>query len=466
MTAVDLRPLSRRLFEPRTIATQAIVPRIATYAILLLWTFVALMPLYWVFITSFKLPIQVDAGPFYLPFIDYQPTLDAWRYILVDIARDTLRPYVNSVVVALASTSLAVLVGSIAAYALVRIRFRVGIAAVASFIILLLAVIVAVGRLGLDWRLAAAVAIALFLFSLLTLARRFHRALTNGDIEFWMISNRIMPPVVAVLPIYLMFQKLHLLDTWTALIATYTAVNLPIVVWLTRDFFAAIPRDLEESAEIDGASKFRVLFTIALPLARSGLAATFMLVFILAWNEYLLALFLSNVKAQTMPLLVAGMNGTRGPQWWYMSVVIIIMIAPVVVIAAVLQKHITRGILLGAVKGCFLLLAAAALLSGPPAFSQNAPTDYRMWQRGYDRSTVYRSMNRTLTLPKAVPAPRVISPDNPLGQPQLEGPSRAYRGSLPRFSPQWLDYCRAKYNSFDPRTGKYLSYGGVYRTCR
>jgi multiple sugar transport system permease protein len=465
MTAVDTRPLHRRLFEPRTITTQALVPKIATYAVLLFWTFVALMPLYWVFITSFKLPIQVDAGPFYLPFIDYQPTLDAWRYILVDIARDTLRPYVNSVVVALASTCLAVLVGAIAAYALVRIRFRIKIAAVACFIILLLAVLIAVGYRGVDWRLAAAVAIALFLLCLSTLARRFERALTNGDIEFWMISNRIMPPVVAVLPIYLMFQKLHLLDTWTALIATYTAVNLPIVVWLTRDFFAAIPRDLEESAEIDGASKFRVLFTIALPLARSGLAATFMLVFILAWNEYLLALFLSNVKAQTMPLLVAGMNGTRGPQWWYMSVVIIIMIAPVVLIAAVLQKHITRGILLGAVKGCFVLLAAASLLSSP-AWSQNRPTDYRMWQRGYDRSTVYRNMTPALRMPDPVRVPRIVVPDNPGGRPELEGQARAYRGSLPMFSPEWLDYCRAKYNSFNPRTGKYLSYGGVYRTCR
>jgi multiple sugar transport system permease protein len=465
MTAVDTRPLHRRLFEPRTITTQALVPKIATYAVLLFWTFVALMPLYWVFITSFKLPIQVDAGPFYLPFIDYQPTLDAWRYILVDIARDTLRPYVNSVVVALASTCLAVLVGAIAAYALVRIRFRIRIAAVASFIILLLAVVIAVGYLGVDWRLAAAVAIALFLLCLSTLARRFERALTNGDIEFWMISNRIMPPVVAVLPIYLMFQKLRLLDTWTALIATYTALNLPIVVWLTRDFFAAIPRDLEESAEIDGASKFRVLFTIALPLARSGLAATFMLVFILAWNEYLLALFLSNVKAQTMPLLVAGMNGTRGPQWWYMSVVIIIMIAPVVIIAAVLQKHITRGILLGAVKGCFVLLAAASLLSSP-AWSQNSPTDYRMWQRGYDRSTVYRNMTPALRTPDPVRVPRIVVPDSPGGRPELEGQARAYRGSLPMFSPEWLDYCRAKYNSFNPRTGKYLSYGGVYRTCR
>ena len=143
----------------------------------------------------------------------------------------------------------------------------------------------------------------------------------------------------------------RLLDTQIALIATYTAVNLPIVVWLTRDFFAGIPIDLEESAEIDGASKFRVFFTIALPLVRSGLVATFLLVLILAWNEYLLALFLSNANAQTMPVLVSAQNTTRGPQWWNMSVLIVVMIAPVVVIASVLQKHIARGLLVGAVKG-------------------------------------------------------------------------------------------------------------------
>ena len=253
--------------------------------------------------------------------------------------------------VALSSTFLAVLIGSLAAYALVRIRFRVKLAGVAFFIVLLAAVIVAVHGFGVRWPVAGAVAIALFLLFLGTVARRTKRAVGNNDIEFWIISNRIMPPIVAVLPIYIMFQQLRLLDTWTALIATYTAVNLPIVVWLTRDFFAGIPLDLEESAEIDGASKLRVFFTIALPLVRSGLVATFMLVLILAWNEYLLALFLSNAKAQTMPVLVSAQNTTRGPQWWYMSVLIVIMIAPVIAIAAALQKHIARGILVGAVKG-------------------------------------------------------------------------------------------------------------------
>jgi multiple sugar transport system permease protein len=338
-----------RLLEPASIDEQAPLARILTYVLLALWSLVVLIPLYWVLITSFKGAGEVNDGPFYLPFVDFEPNLDAWRFMLVE--NNTSGPYLNSVVVALASTILAVLIGSLAAYALVRIRFRVKLAAVAAFLLLLVAVIVAVVTFGAPWPLAVAVALALYLLALGTIGRRTRAALGNNDVEFWMISNRIMPPIVAVLPIYVMFQSLGLLDTRTALIATYTAVNLPIVVWLTRDFFAGIPVDLEESAELDGASKFRVFFTIALPLVRSGLVATFLLVLILAWNEYLLALFLSNANAQTMPVLVSAQNTTRGPQWWNMSVLIVVMIAPVVVIASVLQKHIARGLLVGAVKG-------------------------------------------------------------------------------------------------------------------
>ncbi|RWF16699.1 MAG: carbohydrate ABC transporter permease [Mesorhizobium sp.] len=329
--------------------SQAPVAKIVTYALLFLWTLVVVVPLYWVLITSFKGPGEVDNGPFYLPFVDFAPSLQAWDFMLVQ--NYTLRPYMNSVIVAVASTLLAVLIGSLAAYALVRIRFQVKLAAVAIFLILLTAIIVAVATFGVRWEIAIAVAAALFIIALFTLVGRTKLAVGNNDIEFWMISNRIMPPIVAVLPIYVMFQQMRLLDTQVALIATYTAINLPIVVWLTRDFFAGIPLDLEESAQIDGASKFRVFFTIALPLVRSGLVATFLLVLILAWNEYLLALFLSNADAQTMPVLVSAQNTTRGPQWWNMSVLITVMIAPVIVISTILQKHIARGLLVGAVKG-------------------------------------------------------------------------------------------------------------------
>ncbi|TIP74174.1 MAG: carbohydrate ABC transporter permease [Mesorhizobium sp.] len=347
--SAEPRSLARRLFEPASIDSQAPVARIVTYVLLFLWTLVVVIPLYWVFITSFKGPGEVDSGPFYLPFVDFAPSLQAWDFMLVQ--NYTLRPYMNSVVVAVASTLLAVLIGSLAAYALVRIRFQVKLAAVAIFLILLTAIIVAVATFGVRWEIAIVVAAALFVIALFTLVGRTRLAVGNSDIEFWIISNRIMPPIVAVLPIYVMFQQMRLLDTQVALIATYTAINLPIVVWLTRDFFAGIPLDLEESAQIDGASKFRVFFTIALPLVRSGLVATFLLVLILAWNEYLLALFLSNADAQTMPVLVSAQNTTRGPQWWNMSVLITVMIAPVIVISTILQKHIARGLLVGAVKG-------------------------------------------------------------------------------------------------------------------
>jgi multiple sugar transport system permease protein len=347
--SAEPRSLARRLFEPASIDSQAPVARVVTYALLFLWALVVVVPLYWVLITSFKGPGEVDNGPFYLPFVDFAPSLQAWNFMLVQ--NYTLRPYMNSVVVAVASTLLAVLIGSLAAYALVRIRFQVKLAAVAIFLILLTAIIVAVATFGVRWEVAIAMAAALFIIALFTLVGRTRLAVGNNDIEFWIISNRIMPPIVAVLPIYVMFQQMRLLDTQVALIATYTAINLPIVVWLTRDFFAGIPLDLEESAQIDGASKFRVFFTIALPLVRSGLVATFLLVLILAWNEYLLALFLSNVDAQTMPVLVSAQNTTRGPQWWNMSVLITVMIAPVIVISSILQKHIARGLLVGAVKG-------------------------------------------------------------------------------------------------------------------
>ena len=345
----EARTLRQRLFEPSALDRQAPVAKFVTYALLALWTLVVVVPLYWVFVTSFKLPGQVANGPYYVPFVDFAPSLDAWNFMLLQ--NNTLGPYLNSVVVALGSTFIAVLFGALAAYALVRTRLEVKLAMVGVFLILLVALIAAVATLGVPWNIALGVATALFFIALFTIGRRTKTALGNSDVEFWIISNRIMPPIVAVLPIYVMFQQLRLLDTQVALIATYTAVNLPIVVWLTRDFFAGIPLDLEESAEIDGASKFRVFFTIALPLVRSGLVATFLLVLILAWNEYLVALFLSNAEAQTMPVLVSAQNTTRGPQWWNMSVLIVVMIAPVVVISSLLQKHIARGLLVGAVKG-------------------------------------------------------------------------------------------------------------------
>lgn len=321
-----------------------------SYVLLGAWAVVVLFPLYWLVVTSVKTPIEVNGGPFYLPFRDFKPTLESWRYIFVDLREDTFRPYLNTVVVGLTSTALTLLLGSMAAYGLVRMRYRVRLGAVASFLAAL-AVAVAATIAGAPWQLAVIGGVGLFLLLLQTVARRSRRALGNDDIAFWMISQRMLPPVAVVIPIYIFFQQLGLLDTWPALIIAYVASHLPIVVWLMRDYFQSVPLELEESAAIDGASRYRVFRSVVLPLSVPGLVATFLFVLVFAWNEYLIALFLTSANAQTLPLTVAAQNATRGPQWWYMSVLILIMIVPVIAMAIALERYIARGLLVGAVKG-------------------------------------------------------------------------------------------------------------------
>ncbi|MDR6406901.1 carbohydrate ABC transporter permease [Paraburkholderia terricola] len=341
----------KRLFVPMRLDEIPIGTRVIAYGLLGLWTLVVLFPLYWMAITSFKLPIDVSNGPAYVPFVDFKPSLDAWHYIFVDLGPDTYRPYMNSLVIATLSTVAAVFLGSMAAYALARIEYKPPVAAVGLAVLMLALVVAAVGWGGVDLRIAVAVCGALFFLLLRPIVRRARRHLANDDIIFWMISQRILPPVVTVIPIYLTFKSAGLLDTRTALIITYATANLPIVVWLMFDFFASVPKEIEESAQIDGATRFAILFGIVVPLVAPGIVATGLLVLILSWNEYLFALFLSTANAQTLPLLVAAQNATRGPQWWNMSVLILIMILPVMLLTLTLQRFIVKGILVGAVKG-------------------------------------------------------------------------------------------------------------------
>lgn len=322
-----------------------------SYILLAIWTFVVLFPLYWLVVTSLKLPLDVNTGPYYIPFVDFQPSLHAWKYVLVgDLSNDTIRPYINTVVVALSSATLALVLGTAASYALTRFRYEPKLGVILLFIgsLILGTVLMLV---GVPWPVAVAIFLAVFVILWQTIGKRFRRSLGNNDIAFWLISQRMLPPVAVVIPIYILFQRLHLLDTRTALIITYIAVNLPIVVWLMRDYFLTIPIELEEMASIDGASRYRTFISIVLPLSVPGLVATFLFILVFAWNEYLLALFLSGADAQTLPLTIAAQNATRGPQWWYMSVLILIMILPVIVIAIFLERYIARGLLVGAVKG-------------------------------------------------------------------------------------------------------------------
>ncbi len=341
----------RRWFQSKSINAPSPVGAVLSYLVLGFWALLILFPLYWLIITSFKISSQVAEGPFYIPFVDFKPSLDAWRYVLVgDLSRDTLRNFGNTLLVAPVSSLIALTLGATAAYALVRFEYHPRVGAILTFIGCLILSMILIS-IGLPWQIALTVSGAVFVILLQTIGRRFKRALGNNDIAFWMISQRMLPPVAVVIPIYILFQRLHLLDTYTALIITYVTSNLPIVIWLMRDYISTIPIELEECASIDGASRYRIFWSIVLPLAVPGLVATFLFVLVFSWNEYLLALFISSARVQTLPLTIAAQNATRGPQWWNMSVLILIMIIPVIVIAIILERYITRGLLIGAVKG-------------------------------------------------------------------------------------------------------------------
>ena len=274
-----------------------------SYAALIAWSLVVIVPLYWTVVTAFKTRADVFNGPKYLPGIDYAPTLEHWQRFFVQDWRYFSQQYTNSVVIGLTSSILSVAIGALAAYALTRFKYVLG------------------GRLR------------------------------NREIAFWFVSQRILPPVAIVIPLFVLFQQVKLFDTQIGLIIAYAAFNLPLVVWLMQDYFAGIPPELEESALIDGCSRFQAFLRIVVPLVTPGLVATFLFVLVFAWNEYIIALFLTQSNAQTMPILIAAQNAQRGPEWSAICVLTIVTIAPVCVIAVFLERYISRGLLVGAVKG-------------------------------------------------------------------------------------------------------------------
>lgn len=324
---------------------------VVSYTLLGIWTFVVLFPIYWLLVTAFKLPIDVNTGPKFLPFIDFDPSMHAWEEMLVETGNMVTRPYTNTVIVGFSSAIIALGLGVFAAYGLVRFDYRPKVGLILSFLACIVLVAVAIIVAGLSWPVAVVIGLLVYLLMAQTIGKRFKAAMGNDDIAFWLISQRMLPPVAVIVPIYIIFQQLSLLNTHAALIITYITINLPLVIWFMRDYFMSIPIELEESAFIDGASRLQVLFKIVIPLSVPGLVATFLIILVFAWNEYVLGLFLSGADTQTMPVLVVAQNATRGPQWWNISLLVLLMIAPVIILAILLERFIARGILIGALKG-------------------------------------------------------------------------------------------------------------------
>lgn len=268
------------------------------YLVLLIALIFFLFPIVWVAATSLKLPGEYMHRPPIL--IPNNPTLNHYRNVMETRGNLALE---NSVVVASLATLFSLIVGTLAAYSLAR--FNTG----------------------------------------------------GKHLAFWLLSQRMMPPVVLVVPFFLLFRDIGKwnasfgLDTRFALIALYTVFNLPFIIWMMRSYFDGVPAELEESALVDGSTRIGVFLRITLPLAIPGLIATATFAFIFSWTEFLFAVVLTTTDAKTLPVAIAGFSGSQGSNWGQASALAVIATAPVFALSLLVQRHFVRGLTLGAIRG-------------------------------------------------------------------------------------------------------------------
>ena len=283
--------------------------RVLIYAALLFWAFICLFPIYWTITTSFKTAVDVTQGHL-VPWFDFRPDWKGWRSLGlspdtiggVSTVRDEfLQRFGNSIIASLGGSLLAIVMGSLAAYGLTRFEYRFG-----------------------PWR--------------------------NKDISFFFLSQLILPPVVLALPFLVLYKELAMLDSKIGLIVIYTLMVLPIVIWIMRDQFLAIPIELEQAARIDGASVWTAFILIVVPIALPGMVAALILSVILCWNEYFFAALLTSTDATTLPVMVASQTGSQGINWWSMAALSTAAIAPLVIGGVFLERYIVKGLTAGAVK--------------------------------------------------------------------------------------------------------------------
>ena len=172
------------------------------------------------------------------------------------------------------------------------------------------------------------------------------------QISFWILSTRMMPPIVSIIPLYIAFNYLDMLNTKAAVAIAYTAFNLPFATWMMKSYFQDLPVELEEAAIVDGDTRWGAFLRIALPLARPGLAATSIFCLIVSWNEFLLALILTlTARSQTLPIGIAGRVTQYTTYWGEISAAGFMACIPIMIFAFIVQKHLVRGLSFGAVKG-------------------------------------------------------------------------------------------------------------------
>jgi multiple sugar transport system permease protein len=306
----SLTSAPKRARKRRTASSaKRILNRALIYGALLFWAFVCLFPIYWTVTTSFKSAIDVTQGHL-IPWLDFQPDWKGWRSLGLSpdtmLGTSTARAefmsrFQNSIVTSVGASLLALVLGSLAAYGLSRFRYKFA------------------------W-------------------------MRNDDILFFFMSQLILPPVVLALPFLVLYKALSLLDTRFGLILLYTLTVLPIVIWIMRDQFNAIPVELDEAAFVDGLSVWGAFIRIVLPLAVPGMVAAFILSLVLCWNEYFFAALLTSTDAKTLPVMVASQTGSQGINWWSMAALSTAAIAPLVLVGVFLERYIVSGLTAGAGK--------------------------------------------------------------------------------------------------------------------
>lgn len=270
--------------------TNLVVP---LFSVLLLMVF--LFPVAWMFVTSFKPTSDIFKTP---PDLFFTPTLEHYR--LYFIQGQVLHRYKNTIIIAIGSSLISVLAGSMAGYALSRLKIR-----------------------GAAW------------------------------ISTLILASRAIPPVALVVPMYLMFRRVGLIDKHITLILAYTTFLIPYVVWLMRSFFLSIPTALEDAALVDGCTPFGAFFRVILPNTIPGLTATLIFCIILAWNELLFALILTNRFATTIPVTLAGLyaDTEQGALWGPILAIGSMTVIPIIIFAMSVQKYLIRGLAAGSTSG-------------------------------------------------------------------------------------------------------------------
>jgi ABC-type glycerol-3-phosphate transport system permease component len=254
-------------------------------------TLVFVAPIIWMFLASFKnIGAIFSIPPIWIPDFSY---LENYRHLLTD----NWVFLMNSVIVTMGATAVCLALALPAAFGLVTFRFR---------------------------------------------GREFF-----AD---WILSTRMMPPIAAGVPLYIIFNGVGLLDSLPALIIVYAGFNIPFAVWLSMSFFRRVPKEMVEAAQLEGCTWTQTFFKVSLPLARSGVATVATFIFIFSWNELLMALFLTTRAAKTFPVVISSFVTTSMTFWEMIAAASVIQAIPPVIFTLLMQRHIVSGLTMGAVK--------------------------------------------------------------------------------------------------------------------